>query len=174
MMGFSPRFRKWIAEILMLMAAVLLPSMLSAQIDTGSIVGVVRDQSGAVIAGATVTLKNTATGVSRVATTNEGGEYLFAAIIPGVYSVQASAANFESAIRTNIEINVQSRPAVDFSLKVGQTNQVVEVTSQTPVLQTETSDLGGVVQSNKLTTCRLTGAAIRIWRCWRPAFSEIL
>lgn len=135
----------------------LVPSVLYAQIDTGSIVGVVRDQSGAVVAGATVTLKNMATGVTHVLTTNTDGEYLFAAIIPGVYSVQASAPNFESAIRNNIEINVQSRPAIDFTLKVGQTNQVVEVTSQTPVLQTETSDLGGVVQSQQINDLPLNG-----------------
>jgi hypothetical protein len=134
-----------------------LPSVLSAQIDTGSIVGVVRDQSGAVIAGATVTLKNATTGVTRTLTTNTDGEYLFAAIIPGVYSVQASSPSFESAIRSNIEISVQSRPAVDFSLKVGQASQVVEVTSQTPVLQTESSDLGGVVQSQQINDLPLNG-----------------
>jgi hypothetical protein len=156
-MGFSLRIHERIAKILLLTAVFLLPSILFAQIDTGSIVGVVRDQSGAAIPGATVTLKNTATGVSRVLTTNEEGEYLFAAIIPGVYTVQASAPNFESAIRSNIEINVQSRPAIDFSLKVGQTSQVVEVTSQTPVLQTETSDLGGVVQSQQINDLPLNG-----------------
>jgi carboxypeptidase family protein len=144
-------------KFLCLAILLLLPSVLYAQIDTGSIVGVVRDQSGAVVAGAAVTLKNTATGVTHVLTTNTDGEYLFAAIIPGVYSVQASAPNFESAIRNNIEINVQSRPAIDFTLKVGQTNQVVEVTSQTPVLQTETSDLGGVVQSEQINDLPLNG-----------------
>src|SRR6266850_2413176 len=144
-------------KLLCLAFLFLLPSVLSAQIDTGSIVGVVRDQSGAVIAGATVTLKSASTGVTRIVMTNEGGEYLFAAIIPGIYSVQASAPNFESAIRNNIEINVQSRPAVDFNLKVGETNQVVEVISQTPVLQTETSDLGGVVQSQQINDLPLNG-----------------
>ncbi len=157
MMSSLIRFHQRIVKILLLTAVFLLPSVVVAQIDTGTIVGVVRDQSGAAIPGATVTLKNSATGVSRTVMTNEEGEYLFAAIIPGVYSVQASSPNFESAIRSSIEINVQSRPAIDFSLKVGQTNQVVEVTSQTPVLQTETSDLGGVVQSQQINDLPLNG-----------------
>lgn len=151
--GFVERTVKF----LLLAFLFLLPTVLCAQIDTGSIVGVVRDQSGAVIAGATVTLNSTSTGVTRVVMTNEGGEYLFAAIIPGIYSVQASAPNFESAIRNNIEINVQSRPAVDFSLKLGETNQVVEVISQTPVLQTEMSDLGGVLQAQQINDLPLNG-----------------
>jgi hypothetical protein len=144
-------------KVALMVMSFLVPYVVSAQIDTGSIVGVVKDPSGAAIAGATVTLKNAATGVSRALTTNEAGEYLFAAILPGTYSVQASAPSFESAVRSNIEIDVQSRPAIDFMLKVGQTNQVVEVTSQTPVLQTETSDLGGVVQSQQINDLPLNG-----------------
>ena len=143
--------------LLFLTILFLLPVVLNAQIDTGSIVGVVRDPSGAAIAGATVTLKNEATGVTRVVTTNEDGGYQFAALIPGVYSVQASAQNFESAISTHIEIDVQSRPAIDFTLKVGQSTQVVEVSSITPVLQTETADVGGVVQSQQINDLPLNG-----------------
>ena len=91
-----------------------------------------KDPSGAAIAGATVCFKNTATGVTRDATTNDDGGYQFAALIPGVYSVQASAASFESAISSNIQIDVQSRPAIDFTLKVGQSKQVVEVSTTAP------------------------------------------
>lgn len=142
-----------------LLAAVifLLPSPLLAQIDTGSIVGVVRDPSGAAIAGATVTLKNTATAVTHVVTTNEDGGYQFAAVIPGVYSVQASASSFASAISTHIEIDVQSRSAIDFTLKVGQPTEVIEVSSAAPVLQTETADVGGVVQKEQINDLPLNG-----------------
>ena len=65
---------------------LLLPSVVLAQIDTGSVVGVVRDPSGAVIPGATVTLTNTTTGVTRVVTANADGGYQFAAVTPGVFS----------------------------------------------------------------------------------------
>jgi len=156
-MGRSLRFRVQTTKLLFLTMLILVPSVLRAQIDTGSIVGVVRDPSGAAIAGATVTLKSDATGVTRIVSTNEDGGYQFAAIIPGTYSVQATAQNFESAISTHIEIDVQSRPAIDFELKVGQSTQVVEVSSATPVLLTETADVGGVVQSEQINDLPLNG-----------------
>src|SRR6202030_4055229 len=134
--------------ILLVTAVILLlPRFASAQIDTGSVVGIVSDPSGAAIPGATVTLSNEASGVSRSVSTNGDGEYQFAAVIPGTYSVQATAQNFESAVSTHVEVDVQSRPAINFTLKVGTSSQVVEVSSITPVLQTETADVGGVVQS---------------------------
>jgi len=103
-MGRSLRFRVQTTKLLFLTMLILVPSVLRAQIDTGSIVGVVRDPSGAAIAGATVTLKSDATGVTRIVSTNEDGGYQFAAIIPGTYSVQATAQNFESAISTHSKL----------------------------------------------------------------------
>jgi len=135
----------------------LLPSFLAAQIDTGSIVGVVKDPTGAAIVGATITLRNEATGVSRAATTNQDGGYQFSALIPGIYAVQASAPGFESAISKNIQIDVQSRPAIDFTLKVGQSKEVIEVSSAGPILQTETADVGGVVQKEQINDLPLNG-----------------
>jgi hypothetical protein len=146
------------AGILLVTAFILLfPCLVSAQIDTGSVVGIVSDPSGAAIPGATVTLSNEASGVSRSVTTNSDGEYQFAAVIPGTYSVQATAQNFESAISTHVEVDVQSRPAINFTLKVGTSSQVVEVSSITPVLQTETADVGGVVQSEQINDLPLNG-----------------
>jgi hypothetical protein len=156
-MPHSLRVHAPIVKVMLLAITFSLSTVLLAQIDTGSIVGVVRDPSGAAIAGAMVTLRNAATGVARVATTNENGGYQFAALIPGVYSVQASATSFEPAVRTNIEIDVQSRPAIDFTLKVGQSKEVVEVTSVTPILQTETADVGGVVQKEQINDLPLNG-----------------
>ena len=153
----SFRFHERTVKLVLLALTFLLSSSLYAQIDTGSIVGIVKDPSGAVISGATVTLKNSATGVTRVVTTNQDGGYQFAAVTPGVYSVQASSANFESAISNNIEIDVQSRPAIDFTLRLGQSTQVVEVSSAAPVLQTESADVGGVVQGEQIVDLPLNG-----------------
>src|SRR6202521_227189 len=121
------------AGILLVTAFILLfPCFASAQIDSGSVVGIVSDPSGAAIPGATVTLSNEASGVSRSVTTNGDGEYQFAAVIPGTYSVQATAQNFESEISTHVEVDVQSRPAINFALKVGPSSEVVEGSSVTP------------------------------------------
>src|ERR1700720_4811601 len=93
------------AGILLMTAFILLfPRLVSAQIDTGSVVGIVSDPSGAAIPGATVTLSNEASGVSRSVTTNGDGEYQFAAVLPGPAAVQATAPNFESAVQPHIEI----------------------------------------------------------------------
>jgi len=157
MMPSSSRVRLRLFTFCLLAITCVLPSFMAAQIDTGSIVGVVKDPSGAAIVGATITLRNEATGVSRAATTNQDGGYQFPALIPGVYAVQASAAGFESAISKNIEIDVQSRPAIDFTLKVGQSKEVIEVSSAGPVLQTETADVGGVVQKEQINDLPLNG-----------------
>ncbi|MDP9159924.1 MAG: TonB-dependent receptor [Acidobacteriota bacterium] len=149
--------RRYIDKAGWVVFLLILSSMAVAQIDTGSIVGTVKDQSGAAISGAIVTLTNLATGVSRDVNTNESGEYQFSAIIPATYSVQASATNFQAAVEKNIEINVQSRPAIDFTLKVGKSNEVVEVFSTTSVLQTETADVGGVVQKEQINDLPLNG-----------------
>src|SRR6202163_3328896 len=146
------------AGILLVTAFILLfPGFVFAQIDSGSVVGIVSDPSGAAIPGATVTLSNEASGVSRSVTTNGDGEYQFAAVLPGTYSVQATAQNFESAVSTHVEVDVQSRPAINFALKVGPSSEVVEVSSVTPVLQTETADIGGVVQSQQINDLPLNG-----------------
>src|SRR5580704_6467802 len=150
MMPLSSRLRVRLVSVSWLVITLLIPSFLIAQIDTGAIVGVVKDSTGAAIKSATVTLRNTATGVARVATTNEDGSYLFPALIPSVYTVQVSAPGFDPEIRTNIEIDVQSRPAIDFTLKVGQSKEVIEVSSAGPILQTETADVGGVVQKEQI------------------------
>src|SRR3984893_9518213 len=145
------------AGILFVAAVLLFPCLVSAQIDTGSVVGIVSDPSGAAIPGATVALSNEASGVSRSVTTNGDGEYQFAAVLPGTYSVQATAQNFESAVSTHVEIDVQSRQATNFTLKVGPSSQVVEVSSVSPVRQTETAEVGGVVQSEQINDLPLNG-----------------
>ena len=136
---------------------LLFPTFVSAQIDTGSIVGTVSDPSGAAIAGATVELTNEATGVTRSVTTNGDGAYQFTAVTPGTYSVKASSSSFEAAVHTHLDIDVQSRPAIDFTLKVGSSSETVEVSSATPVLQTESADMGGVVQSEQINDLPLNG-----------------
>jgi hypothetical protein len=128
-----------------------------AQISAGSIVGTVRDSSGALVPNATITVTNKATGVSVTTTTNGAGEYQVLALNPGTYSAKASASGFASQVRNDIEIHVQSRPSIDFTLKVGQVSQVVEVTAATPLLQTQTADVGGVVGARQIVDLPLNG-----------------
>ncbi len=142
-----------------LFAALLsLPAtFLMAQIDTGSIVGTVRDPSGAAVPKATITVTNTATGVSVTSQTNSSGEYQLTALIPGSYSVKVSAPGFASQVNSAVEIHVQSRLSVDFNLKVGEVSTTVDVGDVTPVLQTESANVGAVVQQQQIVDLPLNG-----------------
>lgn len=128
-----------------------------AQIDTGAIVGTVRDASNAAVPRASVTLANAATGITQNTVTNESGEYQFTALPPGTYSVRATAPGFSAQVQNDIDLHVQSRPSVDFNLKVGEVSETVEVTSAGAVLQTQTADVGGVVQEKQIRDLPLNG-----------------
>ena len=128
-----------------------------AQIDTGAIVGTVRDPSGAAVPKATITVTNTATGVAVTTQTNSAGEYQVTALIPGTYSVKVSASGFASQENSGVEIHVQSRPSIDFSLKVGEVSTTVDVGAVTPLLQTEAADVGAVVQQQQIVDLPLNG-----------------
>jgi hypothetical protein len=132
-------------------------SLALAQIDTGSIVGTVRDASGAAVPKASIQVTNTATGVSVNTETNSAGEYQVTALIPGTYNVKCSASGFATQVNNAIDIHVQSRASVDFQLKVGEVTQVLEVTSTAPLLQTESADVGGVVQQKQIVDLPLNG-----------------
>src|ERR1700736_1495795 len=141
-----------LVAVLTLFSPFVLP-----QIDTGAIVGTVRDPTGAAVPNATVSVTNAATGVSQSTTTNGAGEYQFTALLPGTYSVKATAAGFSTQVTNAVQIDVQSRPAIDFSLQVGEARQVVEVQATTPLLQTQTADVGGVMQEKQIIDLPLNG-----------------
>jgi Carboxypeptidase regulatory-like domain len=86
---------------------------------TGSLVGYVRDSSGAVIPKATLTVTQTATGYTRTATTDSSGAYSILALPPGSYRLTASVAGFENGVVDNINLNVNDALKFDFALKVG-------------------------------------------------------
>ncbi len=136
---------------------MLFAAIAFAQIDTGAIVGTVHDSSGAAIAKATITLMNTATGVVQTTSSNDSGQYQFSSVPPGQYSVKSSAQGFGAQVQNDIEIHVQSRPSVDFTLSVGEVNQVLEVKSAAQLLQTESADVGGVVQERQIRDLPLNG-----------------
>ena len=137
--------------------ALLLVVPAFAQTDTGSLVGTVRDPTGAAVPNASVTLTNSATGVSRTSTTNESGAYQFNALLAGSYNVKASAPGFASQIRNDVAIDIQSRPSVDFELKIGDAAQTIEVEAGTPLLETQTADVGGVVAERPIRDLPLNG-----------------
>src|SRR5260370_11674381 len=87
---------------------------------TGAIYGFVKDTSGAVVPGATVVAKNTETGISRNAITDEQGRYQFANLSVGAYEVQASLSGFQTEVRRGVELTVGREAVINFALQVGQ------------------------------------------------------
>ena len=139
------------------MACCLFVNNAWAQKDSGSIVGVVRDPSGALIAGAKVKVTEVDRGTSVNTSTSALGEYIVTPLRIGRYNVTVEKEGFKKAVVGPIELDVQAKPAVDVTLQVGQVAETIAVTSQGPQLETETSELGQVVNSRTATTLPLNG-----------------
>lgn len=128
-----------------------------AQIDTGSIVGIVQDKSNARLTGANVDVTNTATNVTRSYTTNNDGEYEALQLIPGVYTVTAKRTGFGTQVRQNITVNVQSRVQVDLTMSVSTVQQQVVVSEETAQLETQSASVAAVLSSQTINQLPLNG-----------------
>jgi hypothetical protein len=146
--------RKTIGVFVVLVAAVVLGS---AQVDTGSLVGTVKDASGAVLAGITVTATNTDTGVATAVKSESTGDYVITPLNIGRYSVSVEATGFRKEVRKDIVLDVQQRIRLDFTLKVGSVTEVAEVSGAPPLLETESASLGDVVTSQTVEQLPLNG-----------------
>jgi hypothetical protein len=140
-----------------LFALFLLTGYAAAQKDTGAIVGTVRDESGAAISGANVTVTDADRGTAFDTTTNTDGEYVASPLKPGRYNVTVQKAGFKKTVMGPVQLDVQERPAIDVKLRVGRVDETLTVTTEGPQLQTETSDLGQVMNSQRITTLPLNG-----------------
>ncbi|HWZ81265.1 MAG TPA: TonB-dependent receptor [Terriglobales bacterium] len=126
----------------------------------GSVSGVVSDPSGAAISGAQVTLTNMGTSEKHTQTTSDQGTYSFVNVIPGQYRIDVEKTGFKHSAHPNIAVQVQLDTHVETSLNVGAASEIVEVTSETSLLQTESSSLGQVVEQRKANELPLNGRNI--------------
>src|SRR6202158_785478 len=128
-----------------------------AQKDTGTIVGTVRDPSGGTGPGAQVTLYEVDRGSSLVTTSNDAGEFVASPLRIGRYTVSVEKQGFKTAVAGPIELKVQDRVALDLTLQVGVASEKVTVNASAVRMETETSDLGQVVDSRRISTLPLNG-----------------
>src|SRR6267154_714267 len=131
-----------------LLAAILfffLCSNLHPQYENGSVVGTIRDKSGAGIPNAVVTITNNATAVATKASTNAEGDYEVPSLHVGVYTISAASAGFTGAVANNITVSVGGRQRIDLTLNVGATETTVEVSDVALQLETETSERGQII-----------------------------
>jgi hypothetical protein len=146
--------RKTILVVVLLISATAIGF---AQVDTGSLVGTVKDASGAVLPGVTVTATNMDTGVATTAKTGLNGDYVITPLHIGRYSVSVEAAGFNREIRKDIVLDVQQTIRLDFSLKVGSVSETMEVSGAPPLLETESASLGNVVTAETVEELPLNG-----------------
>ncbi|HVW87707.1 MAG TPA: TonB-dependent receptor, partial [Bryobacteraceae bacterium] len=119
--------------------------------------GTVTDPSGSSVPQATVTLTNLGTAERRTAQTDDSGNYQFVNLVPGQYKVEVEKPGMRRLVREPIAVEVQSAVRIDVAMQVGDVSQVVEVTAQTPLLQTENAALGQVVEARKVLEMPLNG-----------------
>ena len=146
---------RWAAAAILAIALLATPA--HSQGVTASIVGTITDATGAVLPGVTVVATNEGTGLRREIFTNESGNYTIPLLPVGTYAVATELPGFRSEVRTGITLNVDARARIDFALQVGQLTETIEVTSEAPLVQTEDSSVGFVVDQRKVTELPLNG-----------------
>lgn len=117
-----------------------------SQTVTATLVGTVTDSSGATIPNATITVVEVNTSSSRTGTTNESGNYTFANLPPGTYSITAELAGFKRASQARVDVIVNTTERVDLTLQPGNVSETVEVTTAAPMLQTDRADTGRKIE----------------------------
>lgn len=123
----------------------------------GDISGEVKDASGAVISGVTVTITNLGTNATRNTTTNDAGLYAFPALVPGPYKIKAEKAGFKVANSEQIDLQVQQQARMDLTLTVGQVTESIEVSASAAQLATENATVGTVVGQKQIVELPLNG-----------------
>jgi hypothetical protein len=131
--------------------------VLYAQAPTGQITGTISDPSGAVVAGAVVTLVNSATNVRRESIANEEGLFTIPALPPGIYNIQIEAKGFPRQSRENVELQVGQVARIDFSLQIGNVAETIQVTGGAPVIDADTASLGTVIENRRIVDLPLNG-----------------
>jgi outer membrane receptor protein involved in Fe transport len=136
---------------------VLLAGQVRAQVAGATLSGTVNDPSGAVVPNAQVAARNTATGVTRTATTDSAGFYSIPNLLPGTYEVTVTATGFSTAVQSNIELAVGAQQQLNIPMKIGETTQKVQVTEAAPAVQLTSSTLSGQVEAQTVRELPLNG-----------------
>lgn len=150
----KPRVPLCASTLFLLLMA--LPAM--GQTNKATITGTVSDPSGAVISGATVTVTNVNTGIERKVTTGDDGTYVVPLLDIGIYKVAVAAAGFKEVVRDNITLQTSDRLPIDVQVTTATAGtEVVTVTAEAPIVQTETSDRGSVITGREVTELPISG-----------------
>src|SRR6266540_924466 len=121
-----------------------------AQAVRGTLLGNVIDSSGAPVPGATVSITETQTNSTASAVTNESGVYRFPNLKDGVYRVEAELSGFRKTVRDGVQVDVNTTVRIDLTLQPGELTETVDVSAETPALQTDRADTGRLIQGEQI------------------------
>ena len=130
---------------------LLSSTLLLAQSTGGRVLGRVSDPTGAVLANVKVTLTNEATGVSTETTSNSTGDYVFPQVAVGTYRLEFDLTGFKKSLQKGIVVDLNQVVTLNGTLQVGQTEETVEVTSEAPLVDTTSTQLGAIMDSKQVT-----------------------
>jgi hypothetical protein len=145
---------KALSAVLALLSGV---ACLYAQSTTQTIEGLVTDSSGAVVAGAKVSITNVGTGVTSSLETNATGNYTFALVPVGNYDVKVETSGFKTGEVRGLRVETAAQVRQDFQLQIGAVSETVEVAASTVLLNTETANVGGVIENKRIIELPLNG-----------------
>jgi Carboxypeptidase regulatory-like domain len=148
-----PRF----GIVLVLIFFVTWPEIAHTQDVTGSIVGTLSDPSGAVFPGGTITVTNTQTQFARTVSSGKSGDYVVTPLPPGEYSVRVAATGFRAEERGNVILRVNESVRVDFKLSIGSVDEIVKVTGGAPLVDSQSSTIGTVIENKQVVEMPLNG-----------------
>jgi len=153
-----------------LVCALLLwvaPPEAAAQTFQGGVRGAIRDANG-VIPGADIVLINEATNVHRSTTTNERGEYVFASVAPGTYTLETKVSGFKPYVRSGLEVGVQTFHVIDVLLELGSLAESITVTGESPVIETGTASVASAIDKAQLDILPTPGRNVFIYSVTTP------
>ena len=139
-----------------LWVGLLAASMVFGQATSATLVGTVKDATGAVIPGANITITNVQTQVKSVWTTNSAGDYNAPFLLPGEYEVTAEKEGFKRAVRKGVTLQVGDRSRIDFDLAVGAVSDTVTAVGEAPLVKSDSSEVGQVIQDRPIVELPLT------------------
>jgi hypothetical protein len=140
-----------------LAALALLSFGTQVHAQTGTITGTITDPVGAVLPGVTVTITNTGTNAQRIAETDERGDYYVVLLPVGTYEIRAALPGFKTAVAPNVRVSVDDRLRINLSLAIGEVAERILVSDSVPLVQSESSSVGNLIDNRKVIELPLNG-----------------